>query len=329
MELSLSDKIREISKHHDKQFQITGRELFNSFGFERRSSGNCAIVDNFLADKNLMVSPHYNDVWIDFPITLMHKPVATTKVGPDPIVRVKSLEVANKMPLLISNDATLTEAMTLMQINKYSQLPVTSNGPRGLCGFISWESIGVARANGIASNIVKDYKRTECKSVSPDTPLLDAIHIVNEHDFAVVLQNDKSVCGIITTADISNQFLLLTEPFVLLEEIENQIRVLLNDKFLLDDIKGVCQEANRVVSTIDDLTFGEYIALLQKDENWMKLNINIDKKTFLKMLDDVRAVRNDVMHFDPDGISSEQKELLISAVDLLNTINQFVSKNNL
>lgn len=61
--------------------------------------------------------------------------------------------------------------------------------------------------------------------------LLDAIKIIYQHDFAVVVQEDKTLCGIITTADISSQFLSITEPFILLEEIENQIRILFDDLF--------------------------------------------------------------------------------------------------
>ena len=36
----------------------------------------------------------------------------------------------------------------------------------------------------------------------------------------------------------------------------------------------------------------------------------IDRVTFIKELDQVRAIRNDVMHFDPDGILPDQLERL-------------------
>ena len=41
---------------------------------------------------------------------------------------------------------------------------------------------------------------------------------------------------------------------------------------------------------------------------------------FDKMLDDVRQIRNDIMHFDPDGFSSSQYKKLVSAVCLLNSL---------
>ena len=47
----------------------------------------------------------------------------------------------------MSNNAKLKTAITLMQMNKYSQLPDTNNGVRGIVGYISWESKSEALAN--------------------------------------------------------------------------------------------------------------------------------------------------------------------------------------
>ena len=59
------------------------------------------------------------------------------------------------------------------------------------------------------------------------------------------------------------------------------------------------------------MTFGGYVRLLGKDENWGCLGLReIDRKEFVKRLDDVREIRNEVMHFNPDGLDSEQKERL-------------------
>jgi hypothetical protein len=93
--------------------------------------------------------------------------------------------------------------------------------------------------------------------------------------------------GIVTIADISTQFLVLTEPFLLLEQIENLIRLLLDEKFLVDDIKSFCTaeglESN--IEFIDDLTFGQYIKLIEKPVNWEKLNLRIERSSFIKQLD--------------------------------------------
>ena len=132
-----------------------------------------------------------------------------------------------------------------MQMNKFSQLPVTNNGERGIIGYISWETISEAWFNGIKSECVKDYTKEDIQIIKPDTPLLDAIKIIYKCDFAVVVGKDKSLQGIITTADISSEFLLNTMPFLLLEEIEKSIRVLFDGSLLLEDIKKVCQNTEK------------------------------------------------------------------------------------
>ena len=57
-------------------------------------------------------------------------------------------------------------------------------------------------------------------------------------------------------------------------------------------------------------SFGEYVRLLENPANWAKLKLALDRVVFTKMLNQVRLVRNDVMHFDPDGIDAEQLEKL-------------------
>ena len=46
-------------------------------------------------------------------------------------------------------------------------------------------------------------------------------------------------------------------------------------------------------------------------DNWQKLDLNIDRAAFNKRLERVREVRNDVMHFNPEGLDdSDTLELL-------------------
>ena len=320
MELSISEKVKAIVEDPTQEFPITGRELFNSLGFERRTSGNCWAVDNFLRENSLMVEPHYNNVWIDTIITLKHKPIARTNVSKDPILKVAVLEEASKVPVYVSNSAPLVEATTLMRMNDYSQLPVTNNKLRGLCGFISWRTIGEAMANGVKSDMVKDYIQPIERTLKLDTPLLEAIGYVYKNEFAIVEDPTRQICGILTTTDISQQFLTLTEPYLLMQEIENQVRLLLSDVFNLEDIQKTCIERERQVNTLDDLTFGEYIHIIEQTDKWERLGLNLDKSLFIKMLNDVRLIRNDIMHFEPDGISPSQHKQLASAVRLLSSL---------
>jgi hypothetical protein len=75
--------------------------------------------------------------------------------------------------------------------------------------------------------------------------------------------------------------------------------------------------AERDVVSVEDLTFGEYIRLLQVEANWEKVGLGIDRTEFCSLLDDVRIIRNGVMHFDPDGVVSDDLLKLRRMVTML------------
>jgi hypothetical protein len=77
---------------------------------------------------------------------------------------------------------------------------------------------------------------------------------------------------------------------------------------------------------VADLTLGEYLRLLQEPEKWGRLGMKIDRKTFTKDLDDIRGVRNDVMHFDPDGVSDDDLAMLRRFVQFLQRLRQLAPK---
>lgn len=302
---------------------ITPRTLVAAVGYEKRSSGACDLIDRFLQENDLEVEPHYHDVWPDIYIELRPKPKAKKRRREDPIKRIGLLKAANTKPATVDNNDSLDKAITLMMMNNFSQLPVM-NGPRKIVGFVSWETIGEARSKGIDSNEVKDYKREGVKVFKRDTPLMLAIKEIYKNDFIVVVENDGLPCGIVTTADVSSQFLTWTEPFVMLEQIENQVRHLLDEKILLEDLKNVCQEEGREVNTIDDLTFGEYQRLFENPKHWERIGLkSVDRALFVQMFDDVRNIRNDVMHFDPEGIDESSREKLKSMANYLNKLAVF------
>ena len=108
----------------------------------------------------------------------------------------------------------------------------------------------------------------------------------------------------LAASDFNDQFLRLAEPFLLVGEIEHGVRRILHGKFTVKDLEEAKAPGDdgRSIAAIADLTFGEYLKLLQPEKAWQKLNLEIDRAEFISKLDKIRSVRNDVMHFDPDGI---------------------------
>jgi hypothetical protein len=150
------------------------------------------------------------------------------------------------------------------------------------------------------------------QEIPSDASLFDAIRIISEQDCVLVRAPDKTICGIVTAYDISTQFQQLTQPFLLLGDIENHMRYLISTKFTVEDLQQVKDpnDADQEIKDVSDLTFGQYVRLLQNELNWAKLSMRIDRRTFVGWLDRVREIRNDVMHFDPDPIDVADLDLL-------------------
>ena len=219
------------------------------------------------------------------------------------------LEAANRPDevLTINRDKTVEEAITMMMTHRYSQLPVTQN-MRDVDGMISWRSMGRARARGSVCEFVRDCLE-DVRILNQEAPFFEAVDTITEEEVVLVRGRDRAITGIVTTSDLSRAYHQRASPFLLLGEVEDGIRTLL-DRSLSAEIKQAKDPDDdaREIEEAADLTFGEYVRLLQVPENWKKLRLDIDGKLFVQLLNDVREVRNDVMHFRPDSSEPENLE---------------------
>ena len=238
----------------------------------------------------------------------------------DPTFRVSKLAAANRIPVSVQPDSTITEAVTLMMANDFSQLPVLS-GERNVKGVVSWRSIGSRLALGQRPVAARDAMETHAE-VSADASLFAAIPVIVEHQYVLVRGADQRIIGIVTTSDLSVQFRQLAEPFLLLGEIENHLRRLINARFAAAELAAAQDPSDsaRTIETAADLTFGEYKRFLEEPERWSRLEIQIDRNSFIGLLEKVREIRNDVMHFDPDGIPDGDLEILRDFARFLRTL---------
>ena len=133
---------------------------------------------------------------------------------------------------------------------------------------------------------------------------------------------DNSITGIVTATDLSIMFREQTEPFLLLSEIENQLRRLINGHFSPEELENAKDpvDEDREVNGVTDLTFGECTRLLERPEYWQRISVGLDRKTFVTQLIEVREIRNDVMHFDPDGLSAGDLQQLKDVRRLLQRV---------
>ena len=288
--------------------KLTVREILSWYDYARRGPVIVSRIRNDLERLDLRTNPDFEVVWINSTVSIELQPDATdapySSEPVDPTQRIGSLEEANKRPMSVSPDDSLNKATTKMQMHDYSRLPVMI-GDREVKGTISWRSIGTRLSLGRKCDRVRDCMEP-AKEISFDTPLSTAIKDIVEHGYVLVRGEDNSITGIVTAGDISNQFMQLAGPFLLIGEIEGYLRQLIHGKFNLEQMQQASPDGQDDINGIADLTFGGYHMLLRNKANWEQLNINIDRKEFIGYLDSARKIRNSIMHFSPDGLSPEE-----------------------
>jgi len=246
--------------------------------------------------------------------------IATTKAS-DPTFRIGSLPAANAGVTTVSRDDQTTTAVTKMLQFDFSQLPIMQ-GDRVVKGVISWRSIASLRVSHQPGEFVRDCSEV-AQVIDANGTLFDAVPTIAKHGYVLVKdpQNNK-ITGIVTSSDLNLHFQQLTEPFLLLREIELSIRELLKSRLTADDLKLIELESPKPVPVLQiaGLSFGHYIRLFQRSDIWVKLNLKIDQKSLVSQLDEVREIRNDVMHFSPDPMGPDQREALKNASSFMQTI---------
>jgi len=295
----------------------TVRAFLLWFNAERRGFRVIKRIRNTLKRHGIATLPDFEYTWLDGSVAFVAAPtngdaglfIEGTAVA-DPTFRIGRLDAANKSPMTVKPDATLQQAVTIMLTNDFSQLPVMT-GTRDVKGVVSWKTIGSRLALRRPCTVVSDCMEP-AQVISIDDSLLETISKIASHDYVLIQAKDRTISGIVTASDLNVQFQSLAEPFLLVGEIENGLRRILHSKFTVKELEEAKAPGDdgRTIEAPSDLTFGEYIRLIEPEKRWKKLKIEIDRVEFLAQLHRVREIRNDVMHFDPDGLDPEDLQFL-------------------
>lgn len=321
--VSLEKKMAEIALQLQKGVtpkKVTVRDILKWIGVSRRGSNVNWRIKRALEKAGLDTKPDFDWAYLHSYIEFV--PIESDKSDEQESTtyQIGALESANRKPVSIKPDSTLAEAITVMLTRDFSQIPVMTSD-RELKGAISWKSIGSKLSLGKKCAIVRECMDKALK-IDSDFSLFKAIDIIAEHDYVLVQAHDKTICGIVTASDLSQQFRDLAEPFLLIGECENFVRRLIHGKFQVEELVEASNpdDSSRKVEGVADLTFGEYIRLLEEKKRWAKIGLAVDRKEFIKQLNKVREIRNDVMHFDPQGVEPEALEALQEFVRFLHEL---------
>lgn len=306
--------------------RISVRDLLPRWEAKADGSTLYQRIDADLANHGLTTSPGFRKVSMDTIVRLItpaqdaeetaHS--STDRTGDNDLdvgLTVGNLKSALNGVASISPNATFDEAITLMLLNGYSQLAVLS-GSHSLRGAVTWQSIAYARNSKPHANFAAAIIRA--REARYDQELVEILPDLETWDFVFVRNEKNEIAGIVTTADVVAKYRELSTPFILIGELDQVLRRLISRTFTLQEVTSLCDsDGSRAVKSFDDLDMGDYQRVLENPERWAKLGWPLDRATFIKRLDDLRVIRNNVMHFNPEPLPENAVERLRYILKLL------------
>ncbi|MFZ3499972.1 CBS domain-containing protein [Streptomyces sp. 5.8] len=317
-----------------KPTTLSVRQLIDWWGAKGRGGLIIRQIHADLANHGLSTSPDFDAVSLDDEVQVVSTTPVLDEVPPaedafvtiaplpdeeedEPVV---GLTVGNLPSALagvesISPSATFEEAITKMAINGYSQLPVLA-GTRNLQGAITWESITRARHADPSAPFSKAFVLP--REVRYDRHLVDIIPMLAESDFVLVRDEKNNVAGIVTATDVAATYGEMATPFFLIGEFDQLLRRILVANFDITYAASLCDpEGKRKIEAFDDLSIGDYQQVLGNKDAWEALGWPLDRKVFLSRVNDLREIRNDLMHFNPDPLPQDAVRKIRNMITLL------------
>lgn len=248
----------------------------------------------------------------------------------DPTPRLGTI-FGMQRPVSVTRNDKLTKALTIMVNHDFSQLPVM-NGTRHVDGIISWKTIGdAALLHRKKCEFVKDCMDKDVAILPYDSPLPRAIKTIADNDIVLVKDSNNEITGIVTHYDLAERYHTLSEPFLLLAEIEMNLRQLIVragfPQSVLEAAKDP-KDTERTVKNVSNLTFGEYVRLLDNTENWKSIHLNLSRSAFISEMKRIREIRNEVMHFSPDPLDKESLAALRRGAQMMRKFKLFDVKKD-
>ncbi|MFD7912562.1 CBS domain-containing protein [Streptomyces sp. NPDC059752] len=318
-----------------KPLNLTVREFVGWWGALRRGYLITKQIDAELANHSLTTLPNFEKVHFDSAVQLVataqeeeddadesvplsalasETPILDDEDEPETGLTVGNLPSALSDVTSIPPDATYEQAITLMVINDYSQIPVI-NG-RNLRGAVTWKSI--ARARHANPDATFSDAIIPAREVSYDHDLIDILPALAEFEFVLVKDQTQKIAGIVTASDVAAAYGSLASPFFLVGELDQRLRRIIMRNFELSDVQHHCDpQGQRDLSSFDDLSIGDYQRVLENPKLWDRLGWPLDRKVFCKRLDEIRIIRNDLMHFNPDPLPDDAIQKIRNMINLL------------
>jgi hypothetical protein len=209
--------------------------------------------------------------------------------------------------VIAHEDDLVWSALEQMIDEGFSQIPVR-NSEGEISGIFSWQSFG-KRALDLRGNKLDATELTvrDCMDepvfISPETYIdTDKATDWSRIDYVLVGAPDNLI-GILTTADVFGRLNDFAEAFVLLYEIELDLRdvieTLLTDEEREDVFKELTQPKAKPIRDLKDLSFSQYLDIMCSRDRWARFEpfFRCQRELVDADLKRINELRNDVFHF--------------------------------
>jgi predicted transcriptional regulator len=238
----------------------------------------------------------------------------------------------------VSSGTTVQEALSIMKVRGFSQLPVVEGTE--VLGVFSYRSLsqGLSKLpprikDGKAANIlalrVEDFlEKLRYAHVHDElATLLDEFDVSD----AILVGTPERLLGMVSTIDALKYFHSVASPYVLLREIELAIRELIRASVDESNLRICCDLSlkahyagqNRATpAQLLDMSFNDYVLVLRHRETWLRFSdvFGQNQDMASAKLAPLPGLRNDVFHFRRELTAAEYDTLRDSRDWLLRRI---------
>lgn len=211
----------------------------------------------------------------------------------------------------VGPDEKVGEALNRMRERKYSHAPVMT-ATRTVLGIFSLRAVtnSLLRRRAprdIAGARVEQFLE-EPEFLHKDDHVEKLNRVFEDNDVALVGSREHLI-AVLTPGDLARYLARVTLPFVLVEEIERTLRVLLRSAMCEEDVRRIARDVLepkyrarspdlRVPELLDEMSLGDQVDLAKSSEAWPLLEKALgERNAFAATMSPVPERRNDAFHF--------------------------------
>lgn len=337
---------------------ITVRELLSHFDWERRSSNAIIQIRRTLKKLSLTTTPKFYSVNLDTLVQIIDRNAIDEESEEEredvrqPIITFGMLKVVDNQRALrdklkskggnlgypkwiVSPQENIEAAAILLAEENVDFVPVGVSEDK-IIGTIAWDDIATQDL------LKRDRTTVRCSRICRDPIFVRESESVYDKKFEITkyghvyVKDDQGRCfAVVRSGDLAEELLRLTENFLLLQEIENLIRMIIEmAEPKQDEINASAHEDRKDQGLkLEQLTFSEYKSLILNAGVRARLNSNFGlgeqlvRQIANEHIEHTRIIRNKVLHFHPDENNEQAKMLLSNSRDYLRRIAELMDNS--